>query len=70
VKELCEGPSLNRSLETLAGLSRRIGSSSYKDRSSVFVGTKSHQNEACDIKTIRLYILLSINMIQQHVLFP
>jgi hypothetical protein len=70
VKELCEGPSLNRSLETLASLSRGVGSSSCKDRASVCVGTKSHQKEACDIKAIRLYLLLSINMIQRHVIFP
>jgi hypothetical protein len=70
VKELCEGPRLNRILETLASLARGIGYSSYKDRASVCVGTKSHQKEACDIKAIMLYLLLSINMIQRHVLFP
>jgi hypothetical protein len=52
VKELCEGPSLNRSLETLASLSRGIGSSSYKDRASVCVwnqeppkGSLRHQGD-------------------------
>jgi hypothetical protein len=70
VKELCEELSLNMSLETLAILSRGIGSSSYKDQESVCVGAKSHRKEACDIKEIRLYLLLSINMIQRHVPFP
>ena len=36
----------------------------------VCIGTKSHRKEACNIKVIRLYLLLSINMIQRHVLFP
>ena len=70
MKELCEEPSVSRILETLVGLSRGIGSSSCKDRASVCVGTKSHRKEACDIKVIRLYLLLSINMIQRHVPFP
>ena len=63
MKELCEEPSWNKSLETLESLSKGIGSSSYKDQERVCVGTKIHRKEACNIKAIRLYLLLLINMI-------
>jgi hypothetical protein len=54
VKELCEGLSLNNSLETLASLSRGFDLLHARIEQSVCVGAKSHRKEACDIKAIRL----------------
>ena len=70
MKELCEGPSLNRSLETLASLSRGFDLLHTRIEQVCVLEPRSTEKELVTSRKIGCNVLLSINMIQWHVPFP
>jgi hypothetical protein len=70
VKELCEGPSLNRSLETLASLSRGFDLLHTRIEQVCVLEPRATKRDIATSKRPVCNLLLSINMIQWRVLFP
>jgi hypothetical protein len=70
VKELCEGLSLNKSLETLASLSRGFDLLHARIEQVCVLEPRATERDLATSRQLGCNLLLSINMIQWHVPFP
>jgi hypothetical protein len=70
VKELCEGLSLNKSLETLASLSRGFDLLHARIEQVCVLEPRATERNLATSRRSGCNLLLSINMIQWHVPFP
>jgi hypothetical protein len=69
-ERLCEGLSLNRSLETLASLSRGFDLLHTRIEQVCMLEPRATKRELVTSRRSSCNVLLSINMIQWHVSFP
>ena len=70
MKELCEGLSLNSDFETLASLSRGFDLLHTRIEQVCVLDPRATERKLVTSRQSGCNLLLSINMIQWHVLFP